>query len=143
MKNRANSFVEHVKCDTDGGCRGNPGPGAVGVLINDASNNELDSYKECIGLTTNNRAEYIAVIRGLDRCAKFTRRRVTIFCDSQLLVNQMNKVWRLKDDTLRGLFRELKDLEPMFDEVIYTQVSRENPFLKKADRLLNEAFEGR
>jgi len=67
----------------------------------------------------------------------------SIFCDSQLLVNQMNKVWRLKDDTLRGLFRELKDLEPMFDEVIYTQVSRENPFLKKADRLLNEAFEGR
>jgi hypothetical protein len=55
----------------------------------------------------------------------------------------MNSVWRLKDETLRNMFLELKRLGQMFDEVIYTQVSRENPFLKKADRLLNEAFEGR
>ena len=138
-----NSFVDHVKCYTDGGCRGTPGPGASGVLICDASNNELDTYSECIGHTTNNRAEYIAVIKGLNRCAKFTRRRVTIFCDSQLIINHMNGVWRLKDETLRNLFLELKRLEQVFDEVIYTQVNRENPFLKKADRLLNEAFEGR
>jgi hypothetical protein len=63
--------------------------------------------------------------------------------DGTLVINHMNSVWRLKDETLRNMFLELKRLGQMFDEVIYTQVSRENPFLKKADRLLNEAFEGR
>ena len=142
-KNNFDNFVDHVKCYTDGGCRGNPGPGAVGILICDASNNELDTYSECIGHTTNNRAEYVAVIKGLPRCAKFTRRRVTVFCDSQLVINQMNGSWRLKDETLRNLCLEIKNLERLFDAVIYTQVNRNNPFLKKADRLLNEAFEGR
>ena len=136
-------YVDHVKCYVDGGCRGNPGPGAIGILICDASNHELDSHSECIGHTTNNRAEYMAVIKGLNLCAKFTRRRVTVFCDSQLVINHMNGIWRLKDETLRNLFLELKRLGEIFDKVIYTQVKRENPFIKKADRLLNEAFEGR
>jgi ribonuclease HI len=90
-----NSYVNHVKCYTDGGCRGNPGPGAIGVLICDASNNQLDTYSECIGHTTNNRAEYAAVIKGLNCCAKFTRRRVTIFCDSQLVFRLRNKLNKL------------------------------------------------
>ena len=55
-----------VKLFTDGGSRGNPGPGAIGLLILDEQNKEIDSYKECIGHTTNNRAEYQALIKGLD-----------------------------------------------------------------------------
>jgi len=104
---------------------------------------ELDRYSQCIGQTTNNRAEYIALIKGLERCAQFTRRHVVCFTDSQLVVNQMSGKWRLKNDELRALFFEVKKFEQSFDEVIYTHVKRTNPYIKKADKLLNEAFEGR
>jgi ribonuclease HI len=136
-------YIDRVKLFTDGGCRGNPGPGAIGVLILNQTNEELDRYSECIGNTTNNRAEYRAVIQGLNLCAKHTRGRVTCYSDSELLVNQMSGTWRLKNDQLRQLFFEVKQCEQVFAEVVYTHVKRTNPFIRKADRLANEAIEGR
>jgi len=65
-----------VNLFTDGGCRGNPGPGAIGITIFDPENNLLYEHSECIGNTTNNRAEYTALLKGLDLCAKFTRKKV-------------------------------------------------------------------
>ena len=136
-------FIEEVRLFSDGGCRGNPGPGAIGVLILDDANQELYKHAECIGHTTNNRAEYHALIKGLDLCAKYTRRRVCCFMDSQLVVNHMNGTWRLKNDELRSLFHEVKKYEQVFQEVIHQHVERTNPYMKKVDRVLNEAFEGR
>lgn len=135
-------YIGEVKLYLDGGCRGNPGPGAIGVLILDSNNNELHAHKSCIGHTTNNRAEYRALIDGLDLCAKYTRRRVTCFSDSQLLINHMTGVWRLKNDEIRSLFHEVKDRERMFDEVVYQHVMRSNEFIKKVDSFLNNAFQG-
>ena len=136
-------FIGEVKLFSDGGCRGNPGPGAIGVLILDAANQELDQHAECIGSTTNNRAEYTALIKGLDLCARHTRGRVCCFIDSQLVVNQMNGTWRLKNDALRDLFHEVKRQEEVFQSVVYQYVERTNPYMRRCDRLLNEAFEGR
>ena len=133
-------FIDAVKLFTDGGCRGNPGPGAIGIIILDGDNTELHSHAECIGSTTNNRAEYHALIKGLRLCAKHTRGRVTCYLDSELVVRQMNGVYRLKNEELLGLFQKVKDLERVFSEVIYQHVNRTNQFIKKADRLLNEAF---
>ena len=127
-------FIDEVRLFTDGGCRGNPGPGAIGIVIYDSLHIELFQHAVCIGSTTNNRAEYAALIKGLNLCAKFTRRKVVCYLDSQLVVNHMNGIWRLKNDQLRDLFLEVKK---------HTHVLRTNPFIKKADRLLNEAFEGR
>jgi len=137
------SFIENVKLFIDGGSRGNPGPGAIGVLLLDEAGNELFRYSRCIGHATNNAAEYQALIEGLRRCAEFTRKRVTVFTDSQLVFKQMNGEWRIKQPHLQELFLEVKHLEDFFEEVIYTHVKRTNPFMKKVDRLLNEAFEGR
>ena len=64
---------DRIKLFTDGGCRGNPGPGAIGFIITDENNNVLDEFAECIGEATNNRAEYSALIRGLDCAARHTR----------------------------------------------------------------------
>ena len=111
-------FIDHVKLFIDGGCRGNPGPGAIGVLIVDNDGNQLRMEAECIGVTTNNRAEYRALIKGLDLCAKHTRRRVTAYSDSELVVNHMNGHWRLKDDTLRELWKKVKQCEQVFKEVV-------------------------
>lgn len=136
-------FVEQVNLFCDGGCRGNPGPGAIGLLILDTENQERLRHAETIGHTTNNRAEYFALIKGLDLCGNFTRRRVVCFMDSKLIVNQMNGVWRVKIPELRSLFLEVKRQEQLFEKVIYQYVERTNPTMKKVDRLLNQAFEGR
>ena len=101
------------------------------------------SIPECIGNTTNNRAEYTALLKGLDLCAKFTRKKVCCYCDSELAVNQMNGVWRLKNDELRELFHKVKRNSGVFAEVIFQHVNRTNQNIKKADKLLNDAFEGR
>jgi ribonuclease HI len=132
-----------VNLFTDGGCRGNPGSGAIGIVIFDSENNLLYEHSECIGNTTNNRAEYMALIKGLDLCAKFTRRKVCCYCDSELVVNQMSGVWKLKNDELRGLFHKVRTNVQVFAEVTFQHVNRTNQNIKKADRLLNNAFEGR
>jgi len=137
------NYIEEVKLYSDGGCRLNPGPGAIGVLILDEVDGELRRHCQVIGHTTNNRAEYRALIKGLDLCAKYTRGRVYCFTDSQLVVNHMNGTWRLKDDGLRSLFHEVKQCEEVFQEVIYQHVPSTHPYIKKVDALLNEAFQGR
>lgn len=136
-------FIDHIKVFIDGGCRGNPGPGAIAALLLDDDGNQLRMEAECIGTTTNNRAEYRALIKGLDLSAKYTRGRVTVYSDSELVVNHMNGHWRLKDDTLRELWKRVKQCEQVFKKVVYTHVKRTNPFIKKVDRALNEALEGR
>ncbi len=136
------AFIDLVKLFTDGGCRGNPGPGAIGILITDANRNELRTHAECIGQTTNNRAEYRALIKGLDLCAKHTRGRVVCYLDSELVVKQLNGGYRLKNDKLRELWHEVKNCERIFTSVVYQHVSRKNPNIKKVDHLLNNAFEG-
>jgi ribonuclease HI len=135
-------YIDKVKLFTDGACRGNPGPGAIGFIIIDENNNELESFAECIGETTNNRAEYLAVIKGLDCAAKHTRGTVYCFLDSELVINQMSGKWRLKDDELRRLFFDVKGKNQAFKEVIFTHVRRTNQQIKKVDRLLKQALEG-
>ena len=135
--------MKELKLFTDGGCRGNPGPGAIGIVILDEGNNEIQSFKTCIGHTTNNRAEYHALIKGLALVASHTHGTVNCYLDSELVVNQMLGCWRLKNEELRVLYHEAKHREQMFRKVIYNHVRRSNPTIQKADKLLNEALDGR
>jgi ribonuclease HI len=134
-------FIDHVKLFTDGACKGNPGPGAVGVMICDDDGNELLKEGCCVGHCTNNIAEYKALIKGLNLCAKFTRKRVTCFCDSELVVKQMNGAYRIKADHLLELFKEVKQCETPFEEVVYTHPKRGNKFIQKVDKLANETLQ--
>src|SRR5436190_10115387 len=136
-------YIDEVKLFSDGGARGNPGPSAIGILVLGDNSQELLKFSDCIGHATNNQAEYRSLIKGLDFCAKFTRRKVCCFIDSELVVKQMNGAWRLKNDKLRSLFFEVRKLSQAFDSVVFQHLTRSNPFMKKADWLLNEAFEGR
>lgn len=140
---RGGAMPDRVKLFTDGGCRGNPGPGAIGYIILDENNNELESHAECVGRTTNNRAEYLALIKGLDCAARHTRGTVYCFLDSELVINQISGVWRLKNDELRRLFFNVEEKKQAFREVTFTHVRRTNQQIKKVDRLLNRALEGR
>jgi len=134
-------FIDSVKVFTDGGSRGNPGPGAIGVLILDPQNNELDSLASYIGHATNNQAEYRALIAGLDRAAAHTRGTVDCYLDSELVVRQLQGRYRLKNPILRDLYHEVKNKERPFDRVTYTHVKRENPNVKKVDAMLNHKMD--
>lgn len=142
-KNTDRTLVDEVNLYTDGGCRGNPGPGAIGIVVCDAANTVLHEYAECIRLTTNNQAEYRALIKGLDLCAEYTLGRVRCYSDSQIVIKQVTGAYRLKHEALRPLFEEVKRRVPRFKEVVFHQVRRENPRIAHADRILNQAFEGR
>jgi len=143
VKNKTATYYDHVYLFSDGGSKGNPGPGSIGVIIRDGSNKVLYEFSECIGHCTNNQAEYRALIKGLDLCAKYTRKRVTVHCDSELVIKQMNGVYRLKNDVLRLLFHDVKNRERVFENVTYQHVNRSNQYIKRADELLNQAHAGR
>lgn len=134
---------DRIKLFTDGACRGNPGPGAIGFRILDDSNNVVEEFAECIGRTTNNRAEYLALIKGLDCAARHTRGVVKCFLDSELVINQISGVWRLKNDELRRLFFNVEEKKQAFREVIFTLVRRTNQQIRRVDRLLSRELEGR
>ena len=136
-------YIDDVHVYVDGGCRGNPGPGAIAIIIYAKDGSELERHAECIGNTTNNRAEYAALIKGLNLGAGHTRRTVRCLSDCELLVKQLNGEFRLRDDKLRALFFEVKQLEVAFEHVVYQHVPRTHQQMRAVDRLVNEAFEGR
>ncbi len=137
-------FIDHVKLFTDGCSRGNPGAASIGILILDGSSNgELKRYNEAIGHMTNNRAEYRALLKGLELCAAHTRRRVTCHMDSELVCKQMNGDYRITVPELRDLCLKVKNAAQLFDSVTYVHTARTNPYMRKVDRMANEALEGR
>ena len=95
-------LVIHV----DGGARGNPGPAAIGVVIDDADGERLEEVAETIGVATNNVAEYRALLRGLERAAALGASELEIVNDSELVAKQVNRVYKVKHPAMRPLFEE-------------------------------------
>lgn len=124
---------------TDGACRGNPGYGGAGAVLVDENGNVVESVKKFLGLCTNNVAEYKALILGLEEALKQNCSQVHIFLDSELLVRQINGVYKVKDETLKVLMRELKVLLTSLDEYTVEHIGRNKNRL--ADRLANEAID--
>jgi len=133
----------YVTVYTDGACSGNPGPGAIGVIVLDENNQEVATCKECIGETTNNRAKYKAVIQGLKLAAGICRKKVICFSDSELLVRQLNKRWRISNKELLELNVAVNELVNIFEEVIFQHINRNNKYIIKADKLAKDALAGK
>jgi ribonuclease HI len=129
-----------INCD--GGSRGNPGPAAIGIVVWDESHKKIDSYKECVGITTNNVAEYRSLIAALQIASKHTAKEAHIIMDSELVIRQMNGTYKVKKPHLLGLHRKAKELEKEFEKVVYANVAREDRYQAEADRLVNEALDG-
>lgn len=125
---------------TDGGSRGNPGPAGIGVVIeNGVSGEVLEQHAEYLGRTTNNQAEYKAVILGLTRCLSLGAKEVEVYADSELLIKQANGDYRVKNPDIALRFEEMKRLERAIGHVSYHHVRRE--FNKAADALANQAMD--
>jgi probable phosphoglycerate mutase len=128
-----------AKLSTDGGARGNPGPAAYGYVLESDDGTVLDARGEAIGAATNNVAEYRALIAGLERAVELGVDELDVVSDSELLVRQMNGVYRVKNAALRSLWEEATALADRLGRVRYTAVRREHNEL--ADRLVNEALD--
>lgn len=132
-----------VRIYTDGGARGNPGPAGIGVVIVDLDQGDegktLATISKYIGETTNNQAEYQAVIAGLSEAAKLKAREVEVVSDSELLVRQCRGEYKIKDQDLARLFMRIWNLQQSFKKVSFSHTVRSGN--KEADRLVNVAID--
>ncbi len=120
---------------TDGGSRGNPGPAAAGFVIDDADGKRLAARAFFLGESTNNVAEYTALVRALEAAGQLGAKQVTVFSDSELLVRQIGGRYKVKSDQIRPLFDEVRALMGQFDSCDIRHVRREKN--READRLVN------
>ncbi|MDE2311873.1 MAG: ribonuclease HI family protein [Patescibacteria group bacterium] len=125
--------------NTDGGARGNPGPAGIGVVIRDESGQILARHNQYIGKTTNNVAEYRALILALAEAGKHDADELLVNMDSELIVRQMTGQYKIKEPTLQALAAEVLKLRRQFKNVAFRHVPREQN--KDADLLVNQAID--
>jgi ribonuclease HI len=138
----ADGNVDEILIFCDGGSRGNPGPSAIGAVVLDPATDpprRLAEVSECIGITTNNVAEYKALIAGLVAAERFGARRVRVRADSKLVVEQVKGTWKVKQAHLLTLRDEARRLLARYDDVDIRHVPRAENF--DADALVNAALD--
>lgn len=126
---------------TDGASRGNPGHAAAGVVIQREDGELLARGKTYLGIMTNNQAEYRALILGLRAVARYFPSIVYVYMDSELVTRQMTGQYRVKDEALRPLYEEARELARKLPKVTFKHVLRGQNAL--ADALANEALDER
>jgi len=126
---------------TDGASRGNPGPGAIAVIIFDENGDLVEKYGEYIGRATNNEAEYRALIKGLELVKRYCAKEVRCFSDSEVLVRQLNGTYKIKKSHLFDLFQKVKSLEKGFEKISYENVRRTDPNIEIADKMVNQILD--
>jgi ribonuclease HI len=129
-----------LKIYTDGASRKNPGPSAYAFIFV-RGEETIYSTSKYLGTQTNNTAEYTAVIEALKKAVEYTRWKVEVYSDSELIINQINGEWRIKDGHLKDLHNQINTQITNFKEVKFFHVSRENKFIKEADKLCNECLD--
>ena len=128
----------------DGGARGNPGPAAIGAVVSDPGTDpptRLGSVSRYIGETTNNVAEYRALIAGLEAARDFPARAVEVRGDSKLVIEQVRGAWKVRQAHLRPLVDDVRRLLADYDTVALVHVPREQN--TDADLLVNAALDAR
>lgn len=125
----------------DGASRGNPGEAGAGAIIKDPSAKVVKRLKKFLGRTTNNVAEYSALVMGLEAARSMGIDRISVFADSELMVKQLNGVYKVKSEDLRPLYEKAAALSKGFKEFSIRHIYREKN--AAADALSNEAIDDR
>jgi len=129
-----------IYTNSDGGARGNPGPGAIGVVVR-KDGEILVKYSCMVGsYVTNNIAEYEALIKALQLASEHTK-EVTCILDSELVVKQLLGKYKVRNPRLMELFLKVQKEQEKFEIVRYKCVKRWNKFQLIADELLNDELE--
>ncbi|NQU78048.1 ribonuclease HI family protein [Candidatus Falkowbacteria bacterium] len=114
-----------LKIYTDGGARGNPGPAAFGVVVEDLDGKMVGKFSKYLGETTNNQAEYQAVHFALEKAKEMRASEVEIFSDSELIVKQLNQDYKIKNEDLGKWFLKIWNLRQEIGKVSFTHIRRE------------------
>jgi ribonuclease HI len=131
---------------TDGGARGNPGPAALGVYIEDENKKELARIGKTLGETTNNIAEYSAIVEGLNWALENKKEqqigKIVFYMDSQLAYSQLTGLYKVKNSNIRDLVFKVRQLEQSLNiPIFYNHIPREKN--KKADFMVNFALDNK
>ena len=122
----------------DGASRGNPGPSGIGIVLT-KGDLKIDEYREFVGDTTNNLAEYIALKKALKIASTLDDDEITILSDSEVVIKQRNSLYKVRSKQLKIIFRQINNLEKYFRIVIYKHIPREKNGC--ADLLANKAID--
>jgi ribonuclease HI len=128
-----------LKIYSDGGARGNPGPAGIGVVIYNERGEICEKLKKYIGETTNNQAEYQALILGLEKAHELGATEVNCHLDSELVVKQVNRQYKVKDVNLSKQYLRVWNLINKFERATFRHVPRSQNAL--ADELVNESLD--
>lgn len=131
--------MEKIIIHSDGGARGNPGPAGIGAILNSEDGSVVAEISKYLGETTNNQAEYRALIAGLEKAKELQVEEVDCYLDSELVVKQLNREYKVKNAELAPLFLQVHNLSLSFKKIKFIHVRRE--LNKEADRLANEAMD--
>ena len=124
---------------TDGASRGNPGKASIGVVIRDEKGALAATISQAIGNTTNNQAEYRAIIAALEKALSMGAGSVELCSDSELVVKQVKGQYRVKKDTLKPLYEQVMQLKSRFEIFKIKHIPRERN--READKLANAALD--
>jgi len=123
----------------DGAARGNPGPAGIGVVIENERGRVLKEVSQFVGRKTNNQAEYMALIQGLEAAAEYRADAVLIRLDSELLVRQLRGEYKVKSPLLKPLRNKVQKLLARYKVVGIEHIERQ--YNRAADRLANQAID--
>jgi ribonuclease HI len=126
---------------TDGGARGNPGPAATGIVVKDEGGKIIDSFGEYLGEQTNNYAEYSALIAGMKKAKELGADELECVLDSELVVKQMQREYKVKEPTLQKKFIEAYNSSVQFKKITFRHTERKNN--KDADAIVNKILDER
>ena len=124
---------------TDGGARGNPGPAAAGIVIKNDKGAVVEAFGKYLGETTNNQAEYRALLLALEKATEIGGTEIVCYADSELMVKQLNREYKVRDKGLAPLFLSIWNLSVKFKKISYHHIRREKN--TEADKLVNETLD--
>ncbi|RUO87551.1 reverse transcriptase-like protein [Corallococcus sp. AB018] len=137
----AGGALNRVRVYSDGAARGNPGPAGAGAVLTNAEGAVVARLGKFLGHQTNNYAEYMGLIIGLQHAKSLGAREVEVFADSELLIRQLGGKYQVKSPTLKPLFQEAQKLLATFGKVRLAHVPRAQN--AEADEMSNRAIDER
>ena len=126
---------------SDGGARGNPGLAAAAYIALSEAGVTIRTDARTLGVSTNNQAEYAALLMALQFATAYGAEEVVCYLDSELVVNQLNGVYSVKSLDLQKLWQQVHQLRVGFKKISFFNVRRSNPCIARADALVNQALD--
>jgi ribonuclease HI len=134
-------MLERLVLYSDGGARGNPGPAAIAYLAVSEAGQIIKADSRFIGEATNNQTEYHALIAALEFAKAFKAQEVTCHLDSELVGKQLKGEYAVKNLELQKLWRTVRELSICFKKINFVNVPRTNPYIQRADALVNKTLD--